>query len=323
MIQPVDSNKKYPTIYAKVLAHSISPAGDEMITYEIQVPRIVWAEFMTHRMLSKNASSSRAVPFKSVAEAIRADVARPTHWGKNQAGMQAFEEHDELINGYTADEWWDLAAESALAFSQGFADAGYHKQVFNRISEPFTYMRAVVSGTEWDNFFHLRIHEMADHTLYTLAHCIYQARISSKPKLLHPGEWHLPYYKDGYWSELEDGKDSHGHTIQEALMISASCCAQVSYRKLDDSMEKAVNVFDKLNIDNDSDDPCHASPTEHQATPMYYNEWQFDQFEVESWEDGVTHMDRNFKLWSGNLCGWVQYRQTIKGHNCTYYIPHS
>lgn len=321
-ITPVDDTRPYPDIYAKVLAHSIANSK-EFISYEIKVPRIIWSEFMTHRVLSKNAASSRAVPIKAVNALVLNSPAFPVHWGKHQAGMQAFEEHDALINGYTAYEWWCLAGKSAVEFSQGFDDAGYAKQIANRLTEPFTYIVAVVSGTDWDNFFHLRIHEMADHTLYALAHAIYQARVNSTPKVLRPGEWHLPYYKDGFWSEYLDGKDVHGHTLKEAQMISASCCAQVSYRKLDDSLEKAETVFNKLNIDADSDDPCHASPTEHQATPMHTPVWHPDMFEVEDWEIGVTHMDRQFRLWSGNLCGWVQYRQTIKGHTCTAYVPHT
>jgi hypothetical protein len=111
--------------------------------------------------------------------------------------------------------------------------------------------------------------------------------------------------------------------LQDALAISASCCAQVSYRKLDDSLEKAKDIFSKL-IDSK---PCHASPTEHQATPMKGsgeepNGWQmaFNHSGFpESWENGITHADRDGILWSGNFKSWIQHRQLIPDNVCNNY----
>jgi hypothetical protein len=311
---------KYPTITAEVIADSISLSGVRIVTLEIVVPRIIWSEFMTHRVFSRNAASSRAVPVKSMLAMIRENPARPAHWGLNQPGMQAFETNSNLIAaGYTADEWWDLAAASAVSFAEQMDAAGYHKQVVNRLTEPFSYMKAVVTATSYDNFFHLRVHEMADPTIHALANTMLQAVTESKPRSLIPGEWHVPYYKDGYWSETESNIDSYGYTLHEALMISSSCCAQVSYRKLNDTLEKAEDVFAKLNIEQDNDDPCHASPCEHQASPMTTPVWHQDLFEVEEWQEGVTHMDRQFNLYSGNFKHWIQYRQLIAGHDCKVY----
>lgn len=312
-------SKRMPVITAEIIADSISKSAKRITTMEIVVPRIIWAEFLTHRTKSRNAASSRAVPVKTMLDMIRKDPARPVHWGKNQAGMQAFEEHDALIEGYTPDEWWDLAAASAVRFAEAMSDVGYHKQVVNRIAEPYSYIKAVVTATSYDNFFHLRVHEMADPTIHALANTMLTAYKESQPKVLLPGEWHVPYYFDGYWSELHNGLDVHGHTLKEALMISTSCCAQVSYRKLDNSLEKAEDVFGKLNIGQDNDDPSHGSPCEHQATPMQTPIWHQDMFEVEDWEQGVTHMDRKFGLHSGNFEHWIQHRQLIPRHDCTEY----
>jgi thymidylate synthase ThyX len=308
------------TITAQVIADSISESGQRITTFEIETPRLIWSEFMTHRLFSRNASSSRAIPFKTTLKQIMEEAARPFHWGKNQPGMQAFEELDALIEGYTPDEWWDLAAKSAAKFAEAMSDAGYHKQVYNRIMEPFLHIKAVVTATEFDNFFKLRVHEMADPTIHMLAVTMLEAFKASEPRLLLPGEWHVPYYQDGYWTPASDGKDVHGHTLSEALMISSSCCAQVSYRKLDDTLEKAAAVFDKLNVNQDNDEPCHASPLEHQATPMVLPEWTLElyrkQGETFEWESGVTHMDRKNNFWSGNFRHWVQHRQLVPNHTC-------
>jgi hypothetical protein len=96
-------------------------------------------------------------------------------------------------------------------------------------------------------------------------------------------------------------------TLENAQMISASCCAQVSYRNLDDTLEKAKMIFGKL-IESV---PGHFSPVEHQATPMEYRDTDFVGNPL-SWERGVSHMDRSGQLWSGNFRGWIQYRKTIE-----------
>jgi thymidylate synthase ThyX len=314
------------TITAQVIADSINDQGTRITTLEIETPRIIWSEFLTHRMLSKNASSSRAIPVKKMLDLVRKEAARPFHWGKNQPGMQAFEEQTTLINGYTADEWWDLAANSVANFAEAFEEAKYHKQVVNRLLEPFSHIKAVVTATSYDNFFKLRIHEMADPTIHMLAVTMFQAMKENTPRVLVPGEWHTPYYQDGYWSDTGNGKDVHGCTLQEALMISASCCAQVSYRKLDDSFEKAVDVFTKLNLTDDNEDPRHSSPAEHQATPMEHPIWDNELFQKScegeyTWENGVTHLDRENNFHSGNFMHWIQHRQLIPGHDCKHYQP--
>ena len=101
--------------------------------------------------------------------------------------------------------------------------------------------------------------------------------------------------------------------LETAKMISVSCCAQVSYRKLDDSIEKAKKIYSMLNISS-TDKPSHASPCEHQATPMLkssYEDYTNLSHLHESWEDGITHVRKNGSLWSGNLQGWIQERQLI------------
>lgn len=292
-------------ITAKIIADSISPEKVRMTTMEIEYPRFILAELNTHRMLSKNSASSRAIPVKTMHEHIKSSPAEPVFWGKNQAGMQAKEE----LTGtdYTDAKFiWQRAMDDALHWSGGLANRlQLHKQIANRITEPWMTMKTVISGTEWRNFFWLRCHADAQPEIHELAMKMRDAYINSSPKRLNAGEWHVPYvntyhnstdnslcYTDGIGNDI---------TAEEARIISASCCAQVSYRKNDDSFEKAEKIFNQLI----NSQPCHASPVEHQATPMQRPDCFADL--------GTTHIDRAGQAWSGNLRGWIQHRKLIQG----------
>lgn len=297
-------------ISATVIADSISLSGDRLITFELEYPRFIHSEVMTHRMLSKNAASSRAIPVLAMIENIKENTATPVYWGKNQSGMVAKEELGEVQKQASLGIWF-AARDSAISHATILHAEGNHKQVVNRALEPYMMMKTVMTGTEWANLIWLRDHPDAQPEFKELAGCIVGCIRESRPKLLVPGVWHLPYVNT---SVDADGKqvffDTSGEEIslQEAKMISASCCAQVSYRKNDDTLEKACKVYDMLNLDQD-DVPKHASPVEHQATPM-------EKPTVTSlfgWEQGVTHVDRAGYAWSGNLKGWIQYRKLIPG----------
>lgn len=298
-------------IKARVIADSISPNDQRMTTMEIEYPRFILAELNTHRMLSKNSASSRAIPVKAMHEQIKSAPAGPVFWGKNQPGMQAKE---ELTDNDLADAnfIWQRAMQDALHWAWALADrVGLHKQIANRVTEPWMTMKTVISGTEWANLFYLRDHPDAQPEFRELAHKMHLAYDSSTPQQLFPGEWHVPYvnsYRSLINNELlySDGKGDD-ISAKEALIISASCCAQVSYRKNDDTLEKAQKIFDQLIYSK----PAHASPVEHQATPM--NLPTYMAYQPETWEPGVSHQDRNGDLWSGNLRGWIQHRKTIPG----------
>jgi hypothetical protein len=182
-------------------------------------------------------------------------------------------------------------------------------------------MKTVVTGTEWANFFWLRDHADAQPEIANLAYCMKLCLEKSVPIELYPGDWHVPYVathrdQDGYiWYSDNRGTEL---TVEQALIISASCCAQVSYRKNDDTLEKAQQIFDRLI----NSEPVHASPIEHQATPMTKTnarnnnssdpEWGYRFENPEGWGVGITHMDRNYNFWSGNFKGWIQHRKTLQ-----------
>lgn len=309
-------------ITVRVIADSVSKAEKRITTFELEYPRIIHSELMTHRLFSRNAMSSRAIPIKKMIAQVMESPAAPVEFGKNKAGMQSDGEHDNLIGaGYTADQWWGLAALSAAKFAEGFDEAGYHKQVANRLLEPFQMMKTIVTATEFKNFFWLRVDKDADPTIRVLATLMQEAYDESVPKLLLAGQWHTPYVDvsitpDDSFGEYYVGDDQGWPvvlTLEEALAISASCCAQVSYRILNTTKEKALDIYEKLLSGN----KVHASPFEHQASPiieMVYDtekQWFINTSSPVTWERGITHMDRDHNLWSGNLCGWVQHRQGV------------
>ncbi len=298
--------KQRGQIKVSVIADSISQyTGSRAITFELEYPRMVHSELMTHRMFSRNSASSRAIPVKTMLEQIRANPAEPVHWGKNQAGMQAKEELDEISKGVVRGYWHD-AMVSATYYADLSAVVGAHKQVANRLTEPFQIIKIVLTATERNNWYWLRNHPDADPTIAVLAELMFEAENESTPYSLIEGEWHVPYV-DRMYSESDhmhyfsNGKEVN---VEEALHISASMCAQVSYRKSDDTLEKADKIFKQL-IETE---PCHASPVEHQLkaidiAPAKLYTWQ--------WPEGVTHVDRRGNWWSGNTRGFIQHRQLI------------
>ena len=289
------------TISAKVIAYS-RYKRKRIITLELEYPRFIHGELMTHRVFSRNAASSRAIPVSAMLEQVRNNPAMPIHWGANQSGMQA---ENELSGPLAASArfLWKQAARLAAGVAEALAKLGLHKQVANRILEPFQIMKTVVTSTEWENFFWLRNHPDAQPEIKELARLALIAINQATAVELKAGDWHVPYFMNGQWLH-----NWNSVSLEDALAISSSCCAQVSYRKLDDTLEKAKQVFARL-VESE---PVHASPFEHQATPIDLEFFCFDcQSYGEGWPDGVTHLDRDGQFWSGNLCGFVQHRQLI------------
>lgn len=292
------------TITAKIIADSINSLGIRITTFELVYPRMIHSELMTHRLFSRNAASSRAIPISAVIEQVRNNPATPSHWGKNQPGMQARVEL-EGIELSTVQSLWNVAMENACAVAELMSEQGAHKQVVNRILEPFVHMKTVLTATEFNNWWWLRDHEDADPTIHELAEAMRVEYNASIPDVLHDNEWHMPYViwtRDIYGTQIFQDENFNDISVEQALKISASCCAQVSYRKNDPSLAKAEDIYDKLV----SMEPVHASPFEHSAKCSEYI--ATSQFNL---PEGITHVDRYNQWWSGNLKGWIQYRQLI------------
>ena len=245
------------TCFVQVVADSTC-AGHRITTFKLTYWRAIHGEFMTHRVFSRNASSSRAIPVSRVLGQVWADPAGPIHWGANQRGMQA---RSELTGQHRtwAQRLWRWAGRAACGFAWGLMKLGLHKQVANRLLEPWQYITVVVTATDWDNFFALRCHPDAQPEIRELADTMRGALARSVPKALHAGEWHLPFVHlgdDPYWDP----------SVDEAVRVSVARCARTSYNNFDGeppTLSSDLLLYDKLM----GNEPRHASPAEHQATP--------------------------------------------------------
>lgn len=311
-------------IKATVIADSVcANTGKRITTFECEFPRVILAEQNTHRQISKNCSSSRAIPIKALCENVKDNMFVPVYWGKNKSGMQADEELDSGTQQSVVKLWKKLALDS-IEEVLFLADVGVHKQIANRITEPFQMVKMVMTATEWDNFFNLRLHPASQPEFCMLAYKMYKAMEASKPMKIKAGEWHLPYV-GRYYDTVEEKVcyEVGGVTVslEQAQRVSASCVAQTSYRKTDDSLEKADKIFDMLI----NADVIHASPFESLATPI--QERHVEGFGTENpvpvnlmtnpktWEDGLTHTNKQGVLCSGNLVGWKSYRHAMIPNN--------
>ena len=267
------------TISAKVIADSYGAQSPRLTTLVLTYPRYIHAQFMTHRVFSRNASSSRAIPVARVMEAVAADPVRPLNWRENKKGMQGGDIF-EAAREERAKEAWDRAMHAALKAAQELTALGAHKQLVNRILEPFSHITVVVSSTKWGNFFRLRSHEAgAQDEIDALSAVVKEAMTDSVPRLLAGGDWHLPFVSD---------KEREALTVSEALRSSVARCARVSYNKhdgLSPSREDDDTLYTTLLTSK------HFSPFEHQATPAF----------------GSEGLPGNFDR------GWTQYRKTLEG----------
>ena len=289
---------------AKILADSVTHRGHEahrLTTMEVTFPRIVLAEFNTHRMLSRNSASSRAIPVEKRIAMIEADPFVPEAFGKNQKGMQAAETlnaDDDVM----ARAEWQLATLDAVRHAKMLAAIGVHKQLANRLIEPFCWHTVIVSATEWDNYWALRCHPDAQPEIRKVSEMMREVYESSSPKELLPGEWHLPLLQPDEFV-LDKNSPEWNEPIgfactlldtETAKKVSAGRCARVSYLTHDGKRDiKAdVELCDRLHRSG------HMSPLEHVARPI--TEDDIRSRGLPSWRPFV-----------GNFCGWVQFRKEL------------
>jgi len=241
-------------MYAKVIADSISETGHRITSIECRYPRFIHSEMMTHRVFSRNASSSRAIPTKKLVELVRTDPVLPIEWGRNQSGMSADTLLEAAVVQNLETEWRALAAEVADVAAR-WAAAGLHKQVVNRILEPFLPITVLITATEWSNFFDQRCSPNAQPEIRRIAELMRDAMSASKPEELGLFQWHSPYVTK------EELQSYHSEDIKK---ISVARCARTSYLNHDgkNDIESDIKLWTKLR------DNKHLSPFEHVARPV-------------------------------------------------------
>lgn len=242
---------------ATVIADSMNTHGVRLTTLSLRYWRAIHAEVMTHRAFSRNAGSSRATPVKTMLKQVWSDPAGPLHWGVNQPGMQA---RAELVGWRRAIAAgvWRLAAKATCGFAWALMKLNVHKQVANRLLEPFQYINVLVTATDWDNFFELRDHPDAQPEIQHLAEQMRAAMRVSFPAILQPGEWHLPYVTN------DDRKQYDSEVL---IKLSTARNARVSYMTFEGrkpNPKRDIGLHDRLVVSR----PIHASPAEHVARAM-------------------------------------------------------
>lgn len=291
---------------AKVLADSLSPDGVRLTTVQMTFPRFILAEVNTHRVLSRNSASSRAIPVEKRIRMISEDPFVPDAFGKNQKGMQAAENLDEIAS-HDARVAWNTAALEAVNGALRLSEIGVHKQLANRLLEPFAWHTACITSTEWSNFEHLRVSELAQPEFFKIASMMFEAVRASEPRSINYGEWHLPYVRsDEAWDMKVEG-----HSGMRLARISAGRSARTSYL----TQEGKRDCVEDLRLYENLLSNGHMSPLEHPCRPMtkteremfQQKEWIWDgEIEDWCWTGRYTHF-------LGNVQGWVQLRKLIPG----------
>ena len=279
----------------KIVADSVGPSGKRLTSWELTYPRFVHAELMTHRLFSRNAASSRAIPTHKLIERIRLRPAWPVYWGKNQSGMQAGGELTSAEREYCKGEIAELR-ETAIGVSERLNRAGLHKQIANRYIEPWMFITVLVTSTEFENWFGLRDHKDAQPELAWVAKDMRGKFEDSKPKELKPGEWHIPYMR----------ADEDADIIKDTLYyckVATGRCARLSYLTHDGirEPEKDVELHDGL-VSNG-----HWSPFEHVAQAVTREQWRERVALIMNTCDIYDELFDPSLV--GNLVGWMQYRK--------------
>lgn len=275
---------------AEVLADSISPDGVRLTTLEVEYPHAIHKDIMTHRMFSRNFQSFRAVPTKILMEKLRKDHFVPDEFNGLVKGMgrgEAIEQQE------TAKAIWEQQFNDAMFRAESFLQLDVAKEQTNFLLQDFSWITGIITATEWDNFFGLRLavndegDPLARKEVYRIATGMKNAIDSSSPNLLPNGEWHLPLINKNERDLLR---------ANELRKISVGRCARVSYltHNGERDLEADIALHDSLMTNG------HMSPFEHVARPIAGTPGR-NSGGVKEW------------YWSGNFWGWYQYRKEIPG----------
>lgn len=289
----------------RIVADSVAENGARLTTFEVTYPLIIHAEVMTHRMFSRNVASNRAIPVKKLIASVEENPFVPEKFPKNQAGMQ----NSEWLEGTLAEAarmTWMRSRDSAVNHVKQLLEYDVHKQIANRLLAPFLWTTAVITATDWDNFWSLRCHKAAQPEIQKIAYMMRDAYEENEPKKITQGGWHLPYTSDktiedvkkvleteihaGHFNlflEQGVGTDTDTEFLDYLIKVSIGRCARVSYLNHGENnpVEKDFELCERLINSR------HMSPTEHVATPLDSNSYE------------------------GNFRGWKQYRKLLPGES--------
>jgi hypothetical protein len=310
---------------ARIIADSITETGNRLITFEATCWRPVLAEQNTHCVLSRNSASSRAIPVTKQLERFAEDFAAPIVWPREQKGMQGGSNLEEKPLADAQRVWADLADYTlrrirAYIDSHPDAETRLHKSMLNRWLEVGLWQTQIISATQWDGYFWQRCHKDAEPHIRAMAQAMKDAADASEPRLLKPGEWHTPLWADqgGHESDYEDATviaNEGGYSLSDfddpiteiAKQCSSARCARVSYLTQNGvrDLHEDIALYERLTSNRvGSEDPPHASPLEHVATPWAEN----SQYVTMPSGKSMGPLPR-----LGKFVGWLQLRHEVLG----------
>jgi hypothetical protein len=291
-------------IGAKIIADSI--CTKRLTTFLIRCPRIILAEMNTHKVLNRSAASSRAIPVMTRVNSIGYDPFIPLRMGANKKGMQA-EELMESAEAKAALIRWMMAAEDAVTHARELANLGLHKGWANRVCETYAYIDLLVTGTNFENFFNLRVDEPAQDEIFETAGHMLLALERSTPKKLGHGEWHLPFGDRHPAGTVE-------LPIETQLGISSARSGRLSYSRHDGTF----TIAGDLDLSNGFLKDGHMGPFEHQAQAIDRNFVNFTGMTFDAFNEFLIEQKAHWDgkdLWWGNLMWFKQFRKTIVGES--------
>lgn len=315
----------------EIVADSKNTFGNRITTFLITIPRIVLAELNTHRMFSRNSASSRAIPFKRMRRAVMKDPFIPLNWMKDHSGMQGTEYFTSPVKRWLLRRLWLTARTFAVLFAWCLNKAGLSKQICNRILEPWMWHTVLVTATEYENFFSLRANDQAEIHIQRIAYMMLEEYNKSIPRQLNEGEWHVPFLDKIIQAGMKVIPDKReGMSTYEwflnMLKVSVAMCARTSYTVVGEQSKQPdfmadVKLHDRLAMSG------HWSPFEHVAKPMNnkeISEHRLTQMETgckipnpvsAEYENDMQFRTRMILGWSGNFCGFIQYRKYFSNEN--------
>lgn len=259
-----------------VVVDSIEYVGEEEV-FDISVSsdyhNFLANGITVHNCFSRNASSSRAVPVERTIQNILNDPWVPSDVYKNCKGMQGKDIVNEDDYDIFCEEWQD-AAFKAIEVAHKMIDNGFHKQHINRILEPFTKIKVIVTATEWSNFFDLRLSPDADPEIQHLAKAIKMAMDAVSNTYVYinaHGGRTLPYVNFDEMDAIDD--------LRILTLISAARCARVSYLNHDGSKP---DILKDLTLAKRLIDSGHMTPFEHQCRYSFDAGFQYNLRDFQS-----------------------------------------
>jgi thymidylate synthase ThyX len=310
-------------IEARIIADSLNPQGDRLTTFIVTFPRIILAEFNTHRMFSRNSASSRAIPFEKMVKSVEENPFIPIAWQKDHKGMQGTEYLTGDFEIQEVKATWLIAKDKAIHEAKNLNRIGTTKQLCNRLLEPFMWHTVIMtSGKEGlENFFDLRDHEAAEIHIQELARKMKEVYNESTPKQLQAGEWHIPFgdkididkIVDATYNINDNSIANFDAPTNTIIKISTAMNARISYTVVggggkEPNYEADIKLHDRLL------DSKHFSPFEHIARVM-------SSYEYETFVKGNLHIDNAGHLletssncfgWCNNFRGFIPYRYIIE-----------